>query len=113
MKDLRKTKFCVGLQIEHLSNKIFVHQSNYITKVLKQFYMDKSHPLSTPMVVRSLNVKTDFFRPREDDEELLDPEVPYLSVIEALMYLTSNTRHDISFVVNLLVRYSSSPIRRH
>ena len=27
MKDLGKTKFCLGLQIEHLTNGIFVHQS--------------------------------------------------------------------------------------
>ena len=25
MKDLEKTKFCLGLQIEHFSNGIFVH----------------------------------------------------------------------------------------
>ena len=30
MKDLRKTKYCLGLQIEHMHNTIFVHQSNYI-----------------------------------------------------------------------------------
>ena len=76
-------------------------------------FMDKSHPLSTPMVVRSLDVKKDLFRPREDDEELFDPEVPYLSAIRALMYFASNTRTDISFAVNLLARYSSSPTRRH
>ena len=29
MKDLRKTKFCLGLQVEHLSDGIFVHQSTY------------------------------------------------------------------------------------
>ena len=61
MKDLSKTKFCLGLQIEHLSNGILVHQSTYTEKVLKQFYMDKAHPLSTPMVGRSLNVKKDPF----------------------------------------------------
>ena len=71
MKDLGRTKFCLGLQIEHLKNGIFVHQENYIAKVLKRFYMDKSHPLSTPMVVRSLDVNKDPFRPRENDEELL------------------------------------------
>jgi hypothetical protein len=38
--------------------------------------MDKTHPLSTPMVVWSLDVKNDPFRPREDNEELLGPEVP-------------------------------------
>ena len=25
MKDLSKTKFCLGLQIEHLADKIFIH----------------------------------------------------------------------------------------
>ena len=61
MKDLGKTKFSLGLQIEHLPNEILVHQSTYIEKVLKQFYMDKAHHLSTPMVGRSLDVKKDLF----------------------------------------------------
>ena len=51
--------------------------------------MDKSHSLSTPMVIRSLDVKKDPFRPHEDDE-LLGPKVSYLSAIGALMYLASN-----------------------
>ena len=53
--------------------------------MLKRFYIDKCHPLSTPMVVRSLYVEKDPFRPREKDVEFLGPEVPYLSEIEALM----------------------------
>jgi hypothetical protein len=63
MKDLGKTKFCLGLQIEHLPDGILIHQSTYTEKVLKHFHMDKAHPLSTPMVVRSLDVKKDHFRP--------------------------------------------------
>lgn len=65
------------------------------------------------MVVRSLAVKKDPFRPRETDEELLGPEVPYLRDIGVLMYLASHTRPDIAFAVNLLARYNSSPTRRH
>ena len=38
--------------------------------------MDKSHPLSTLMVVRSLEVDKDPFRPKEDTEDILGPEVP-------------------------------------
>lgn len=33
MKDLGKTKLCLGLQIEHLADGIFVHQSAYIEKI--------------------------------------------------------------------------------
>ena len=75
--------------------------------------MDKAHPLNNPMVVGSLDEKNDIFRPREDNEELLGPKVPYLSAIGALIYLANNTRPDITFSVNLLARYSSSPTKRH
>ncbi|KAJ0881424.1 putative RNA-directed DNA polymerase [Helianthus annuus] len=113
MKDLGKTKFCLGLQIEHLKGGILVHQETYIEKLLKRFYMEKSHPLSTPMVVRPLDVEKDPFRPPKDGEEILGPEVPYLSAIGALMFLASHTRPDISFSLNLLARYSSCPTKRH
>ncbi|KAL5537455.1 hypothetical protein UlMin_045611 [Ulmus minor] len=65
------------------------------------------------MVVRSLNVEKDPFRPCEDNEEIVGPEVPYLSAIGALMYLANCTRPYIAFAVNLLARFSSSPTRRH
>ncbi|KAL8097292.1 hypothetical protein AgCh_030429 [Apium graveolens] len=113
MKDLGRTRFCLGIQVEHLSSGIFVHQSNYTEKILDRFYMDKAHPLTIPMVVRSLEVEKDPFHPRKQDEEALGPEVPYLSIIGALMYLTNNTRPDIEFAVNLLAIFSSDSTKRH
>nr|GEZ29766.1 retrovirus-related Pol polyprotein from transposon TNT 1-94 [Tanacetum cinerariifolium] len=50
---------------------------------------------------------------RDVDEEILGPEVPYLSAIGALMFLAGHTRLDIAFSLNLLARYSSCPTRRH
>ena len=105
MKDLGKTKFCLGLQLEHLREGVFVHQSTYTKRVLEKFNMSKCHPLKTPMVIRSLEVDKDPFRPKEEDEGTLGPEVPYLSAIGALMYLANCTRPDIAFAVNLLSRY--------
>ncbi|KAI6697164.1 hypothetical protein NL676_017283 [Syzygium grande] len=61
--------------------------------------MDKAHPLSTPMVVRSLDPQKDQFRPREFDEEILGPEVPYLNAIGTLMYLAQSDA--ASFIQNL------------
>nr|AAT85780.1 zinc knuckle domain containing protein [Oryza sativa Japonica Group] len=55
----------------------------------------------------------DPFKPKKDDEEMLGPEVPYLSAIGALMYLAYCTRPDIAFALNLLARYSATPTRRH
>ncbi|KAG7528432.1 hypothetical protein ISN44_Un184g000040 [Arabidopsis suecica] len=69
-----------------------------------KIYRDRgmAHPLSSPMVVRSLGLDSDSFDPKKDEEEVLGPEVPYLSAIGALMYLASHTRPDICFAVNLL-----------
>ena len=53
--------------------------------------MDKSHPLSFPMVVRSFEMTKDMFRPKKENEELLGPEASYLSAISALMYLANYT----------------------
>ena len=75
--------------------------------------MDKSHPLSILMVFRSLKVDKDPFRPKEDTEDILGPEVPYLNAIGALLYLANCTRPDIAFAVNLIARFSASSTRRH
>ena len=113
MKDLGKTKFCIGLQFEHLNDGIFVHQTTYTRRIIQRFNMGKSYPVKTPMVVRTLDTEKDIFRPRKDNENILGPHIPYLSAIAALMYLANNTPHDIAFSVNLLARHSSAPTRRH
>ena len=75
--------------------------------------MDQAHPLSCPIVVRSLDLEKDPFGPKKLDEETLGPEVPYLSVIGALMYLASHTRPGISFAMSLLSKFSSCQTLRH
>ena len=75
--------------------------------------MDKSHLVNSLMVVRSLEVNKDPFRPKEENEESFGLKVPYLSAIGALMYFANCIRSDIAFSVNLLARYSSTPTKRH
>ncbi|KAF3621339.1 hypothetical protein FXO37_32867 [Capsicum annuum] len=70
--------------------------------------MDEVYLLSTPMVVRSLDVNKDPFRPQENNEELLDPKILYLSAIGALMYLANTTRPNIAFSKNALKSVSPS-----
>ena len=45
--------------------------------------MDKNYPLSTLIVVQSLDPKKDPFYLKEDDEQILGLEVPYLNAIGA------------------------------
>jgi hypothetical protein len=44
MKDSGQTKFCLGLRLEHLPTRIFVHQAAYIQKISEKFNMHKSYP---------------------------------------------------------------------
>jgi hypothetical protein len=69
--------------------------------------MDKTYPLRTPMIIRTLENDTDPFRPKQEGEEVLGAEYSYLSVIGALMYLANNTRPNIAFVVNYFARHSA------
>ena len=48
MKDLGKTKFCFGLQLEHLPEGVFIHQSTYTKRVLEKFNMSECHLVKTP-----------------------------------------------------------------
>jgi hypothetical protein len=90
---------------------ILVHQSDYVQKILEKFNMDKDYPPKTPMVIRDLEKETDPFWPCQ--EEVLGSKYPYLSAIGALLYLTNNTRPDISFTANLHARYNAAPTMRH
>jgi hypothetical protein len=92
---------------------ILVHQSANVQKILEKFNMDKAYLTRTPMIVHSLEKDNDPFRPKEEGEEVLEQEYPYLSAIGALMYLINNTRPDIAFAVNYLVRYSTAPKMRY
>ena len=42
------------------------------------FYMDKSHSLSTPMIMRSLDINDDSVWSQKKNEELLGDEIPYV-----------------------------------
>jgi hypothetical protein len=65
------------------------------------------------MVVRALEKDKDPFKTKEEGEEVLGPEYPYLSAIGALMCLVNNTRSNIAFAVNCLVRHSAAPTMCH
>ena len=69
MKDLGKPKYCSLLQLEHLHSCIMVYYIVYIQNILEKFIVDKSYPSLTLMVVRSLDIENDLFRPRDDGKK--------------------------------------------
>lgn len=81
MQDLRKTIYCLRLQTEHKFNGIFMYPSNYTKKILKHFNINKAYSLSTPMVVRSLDLNGDPFHLKEDDKQVSGPNELHLNVL--------------------------------
>ena len=76
IKDLDKPKYRSLLQIEHHHSYIMVYYVVYIHNILEKFIVDKSYPSITLMVVHSLDVEKDLFRPRYDGNAMMGLNVP-------------------------------------
>jgi len=87
MEDLGKTKYYLGLQLEHRPSGILVYQSAYIQKILEKFNIDKSYHNKILIVVYSLEIEKDLFRPRDIGEKILGPMFHILVSLEHLCIL--------------------------
>ena len=75
------------MKVEHRSNGMFVHQSEYIEKILKILHIDITHLLSKHMVVRTLDPKKDLFQPIENGEKIFGHNISYPNAIGVLLYM--------------------------
>ena len=99
MKIIRKPKNFLGIEIERdkESKTTKLYQRDYTYRVLERFGMLDSHAKMTPMETNLQIEKTGI---RNEDTEVR-------SLIGALLYLSRNTRPDISFTVNHISRFQS------
>ena len=89
----------LGIQVERISNGLFLHQRKYVDEILDRFKMNDCSPISTPLD-RSIY--------SDDETELID-DIEYRSMIGSVQYLVSCTRADLSFPVSFLSRFLSKP----
>ena len=68
MKDLGKKNIVLACRSNIVQMVSLSINQRIQRKVLKRFYMDKSHPLSSSIVVLSLEVTKDPFRPKDENE---------------------------------------------
>lgn len=99
VKKMTKIQSFLGMQFEFKENYIKVHQTKMIEKLLKEFEMEQTKPIATPMDVN--------FHISEEEEILQN--VPYRRLICSLMYISITTRPDICQSVSLLSRYLDKP----
>ena len=104
MKDLGSVAYFLGLEFHRNNKGIFVNQHQYLRDIIELADLQNSAPVDTPMEV---NVKY-----RKDEGDLLQNPTLYRRLVGSLVYLTI-TRPDISFAVNLVSQFMSSPRHLH
>ena len=79
--------------------------------MLERFNMNQAKVVSSPL---ASHFKLSSRRSPSIDEEKEDMRrVPYASTVGSLMYVTVCTRPNIAYVVGVVSRFLSNPIRHH
>ena len=104
MSDLGEMKYFLGMEIDQNEVGIFLYQRKYAWKILKKFHMERSKPVSTPLVVNEKLTKN-------DNGSKADALI-YRSLIGSLLYLSA-TRPDVMYPASLLSRFMHSPSQFH
>jgi len=113
VKDLGEVKFLLGIEVirDRKSGLIELSQQVYINQLLKRFNVQDIKAATTPL---SPGIRLTQDNCLTNEEEMRDmANVPYASLIGALMYAAISTRPDIAFAVGALSRFLSNPGRRH
>ena len=105
MKDLGEIKEYLGINIDYnyIENKLTLSQMKYIESLANKYEIQNSRLYSTPM---ETNLQL-------EKAESCEINIKYRNLIGALLYISSNTRPDISYSVNYLSRYQNSYNETH
>ncbi|GJZ92563.1 retrovirus-related pol polyprotein from transposon TNT 1-94 [Tanacetum coccineum] len=96
--------FFLRLQIKQMEDGIFFNQSKYMKEMLKNFGLEESKPMKTPM-------SSDTKLTKDEECESVD-STKYRGMIGSLLYLTTS-RPDIMFCVCLCAHFQEDPKTSH
>jgi hypothetical protein len=106
VKDLGTLNYFLGNEVHHYDHGLILTQEKYVCDLLNHTNMATCHGVPTPMLPSDKLFLDDGDRLSPDDA------TRYRSVVGALQYL-SLTRPDISFAVNKVCQFMSSPTTVH
>lgn len=90
----------IGMEISKTPGCIVISQRDYIKNVINKFNLSEAKGCSTPVDV---NVKLS-----KNENEIIS-NFPYREAVGALLFLSSVSRPDITYAVNLVSRYVNNP----
>lgn len=113
MKDLGEAKKILGMEISRNRDKgeLFISQEEYLWKVLGKYQMDQSKAVATPLGVHfDLNTATDkeWLQQEEHMKKIL-----YQNAVGSIMYSMVGTRPDLAYVIGVINRFMSKPLKEH
>ncbi|CAM8974914.1 unnamed protein product [Rhodiola kirilowii] len=113
MKDFKGAKKILGMQIKRnrKEKKLFLCQTDYLTKVIEKFEMSNAKPVLTP-VPGHFKLSKDQ-EPQTKEEQAYMDKVPYSNAVGCLMYAMVCTRPDIAHGVSIVSRHMANPGKYH
>lgn len=111
LKLLGKTKQLLGVEFQEERGILTLSQSNYIDEIYERFKIFKppisSLPISKGLILSKLQSPT-------TDEGIREmQEIPFRNLIGCLSYLSSRTRPDIAYAINMYSQFQSNPGMTH
>ncbi|KAJ1530147.1 hypothetical protein ONE63_005078 [Megalurothrips usitatus] len=106
LKDLGEARSCLGMRIERdwAKGTLKLHQEEYTNSILKEFGMENCEGRPVP-----LEHKMKLW----DFEMGYEGDFKYQKLIGSLLYLSTNTRPDISYAVSFLSQFNSCYTSTH
>jgi len=112
MKDLGELNHYLGMKITRTAEYIQLDQHRYTLDILKKYdyllseFETKNYatPMEKDLKLRKFEAASMSVSQREYVERF-----PYQNIVGALLYLSINTRPDISYAVGVLARFSKNP----
>ena len=96
----------LGMRFTKMPNgSIHMTQSGLIKKIITATGMDSCNPNKVPSLKTCLA--------KDPDGEPMNDEFNYRSVVGMLLYLSGNTRPDITFAVSQVARFTHAPKKSH
>ena len=96
----------LGIKYDWLNEDTLVmSQQGLIQKIIESTGLEECRPNRTPCVKDPLS--------SDEDGEPMDDPWNYRSIVGMMLYLSTNTRPDISFAVSQVARFSHNPKKSH
>lgn len=106
IKDGGKASFILGMRIRREGKRLVLDQSTYIRNFLREFGMENSHSVATPIDGYHALTPSEPSEPRTDAFE-------YQQRVGKVMYAMTGTRVDLAQSMGKLSQYCQDPAVRH